>query len=201
MMKHWKIVVAAPMVAFVVNFSFAGVVKPGIPKGWMGSGAIATLYETGIDEGKGTPEQPAFFISSKGAGKEDFGAISQMLDATAYRGKTMSLKASVLHTGEKAGYEIWIRVIESKTKSSISSSWGTRSSWEDLSVKLSVPASAEKLEIGLGVRGQGKLLAKGLKLEEAAPPKPVVVPQVKQLAFSISEDVEATNLRNLNFSE
>ena len=201
-MKQWKILFAASAIAFVVNFSFAGAVRMGIPKGWTGNGAIATRYETGVDEAKGTPGQPAFFINAKDAGKEDFGTISQMLDATPYRGKIISLTASILHAGDLGGYEIWIRVIEGKDRSSISSSWGPLSSkWEDVRAKLSVPENAQKVEIGIGVRGQGKLLAKGLLLEEAPLVKVVAAPQTKQLAFRIPDDAATTSLKNLNFNE
>lgn len=200
MMKHWKILIAAPLVAFAVNFSYAGAVKTGIPKGWAGNGAIATHYETGLDESQGTAAQPAFFITAKDAGKNDFAAITQVVDASAYRGKLMSLTASALHIGDLGGYEFWIRTIDEKGNVSITSAWARKSdTWETVRVKLMVAANAQKLELGVGIREKGKLLVKELSFTEAQASKPGA--ETKPIANKITMGPASGPIQNLNFSE
>ncbi|MBI3731490.1 MAG: hypothetical protein HY254_24595 [Burkholderiales bacterium] len=200
MMKHWKILIAAPLVAFAVNYSFAGAVKTGIPKGWVGNGAIATHYESGLDESQGTKEQPAFFIAAKDTAADDFAAITQVVDASAYRGKVMMFTASALHVGDLGGYEFWIRTTDEKGNTSIASSWARKSSdWEAVRVRLSVNANAQKIELGVGVRDKGKLFIKGLSFTEAQTSNPI--PESKPIANKISMGSATTTMQNLNFSE
>lgn len=200
-MKHWKIVIAALMVAFAVNFSFAGPVKNGIPKGWVGNGAITTHYETGLDESQGSAEQPAFFVAAKqDAVTDDFAAITQVIDASAYRGKIMFFTASALHIGDLGGYEFWIRTTDEKGGTSIASSWARKSdTWEAVRVRLMVPANAQKVELGVGIRDKGKLLVKGMTFNEAQPS--VFVPESKPIANKITMGPVTGTIQNLNFSE
>ncbi len=200
MMKHWKILIAAPLVAFAVNFSYAGAVKTGIPKGWIGGGAIATHYESGLDESQGTKEQPAFFITAKDAGKDDFAAITQVVDAAAYRGKVMIFTASALYIGEPGGYEFWIRTIDDKGSVSITSARARKSdTWETVKVLLRVPANVQKLELGIAVRDKGKLLAKGMNFTEAQTSNPL--PENRPVADRIIMGPVTAAIQNLSFSE
>lgn len=201
MMKHWKILIAAPLVAFAVNYSYAGAVKNGIPKGWTGSGAIATHYESGIDESQGSKEHPAFFIAAKDAKADDFAAITQVADATAYRGKTMSFTALVLHMGEYGGYEFWIRTVDDKGGVSISSTWARKSdTWEAIRAKLTVPANATKLELGVSLKDNGKLFVKGMAFNDMQTKTPI--PESKDyVANKITMGAVTAPLQNLNFSD
>ncbi len=199
-MKHWKILIAAPLVAFAVNYSYAGAVKNGIPKGWTGSGAIATHYESGIDESQGSKEHPAFFIAAKDAKADDFAAITQVVDASAYRGKIMVLTASARHTGESGRYELWIRTIYDKGGVGITSSSGAKiDAWETVKVRVPVSANAQKLELGIGIRKQGKLLVKDLSFTEASASD--AIEERKPIANDINIGQASGAIKNLNFSE
>lgn len=202
MMKHWKILIAAPLVAFAVNFSFAGAVNSGVPKGWTANGALATHYESGLDTSQGSKEQPAFFMAAKeGMANDDFAAITQVVDAAAYRGKTMHFTASARHMGELGGYEFWIRTIDDKGGISISSSWARKSdTWEAIRVKLLVPANATKLELGVSLKDKGKLFVKGMTFSDSQASLPV--PESKpSVASKITMGPIAKTIQNLNFSE
>ncbi|MFZ6708682.1 hypothetical protein [Undibacterium sp. TC9W] len=200
-MKHWKILIAAPLVAFAVNFSYAGAVKNGIPKGWTGNGAIATHYESGLDESQGSKEQPAFFIASKETSNDDdFAAITQVVDAGAYRGKIMLLTASARHTGELGRYELWIRTTDDKGGVRITSSSGAKGdAWETVKVQTPVIANAQKLEVGIGIRKQGKLLVKDLSFAEA--PANNSIPERRPIANDVNIGQASAAIKNLNFSE
>ncbi|MFZ6731551.1 hypothetical protein ACO0LG_06495 [Undibacterium sp. Ji42W] len=200
-MKHLKIVIAALMVAFAVNFSFAGPVKNGIPKGWTGSGAIASHYESGLDESQGSKEQPAFFIAAKEISTDDdFAAITQVVDASAYRGKIMVLTASAQHTGELGRYELWIRTTDDKGGVRITSSSGAKGdAWETVKVQTPVSANAQKLELGIGIRKQGKLLVKDLSFAEA--PANNSISERRPIANDVNIGQASAAIKNLNFSE
>lgn len=202
MMKHWKILIAAPLVAFAVNFSVAGAVNSGVPKGWTANGALATHYESGLDASQGSKEQPAFFMAAKeGITNDDFAAITQLVDATAYRGKTMHFTASARHMGELGGYEFWIRAIDDKGGISLSSSWARKSdAWEAIRVRLLVPANATKLELGVALKDKGKLFVKGMNFSDVQVSSPA--PESKpHIANKITMGPVATTIQNLNFSE
>ncbi|PXX35324.1 hypothetical protein [Undibacterium pigrum] len=201
-MKHWKILIAAPLVAFAVNFSFAGAVNSGVPKGWTANGALTSHYESGLDASQGSKEQPAFFMAAKEAvTNDDFAAITQLVDATAYRGKIMHFTASARHMGELGGYEFWIRTIDDKGGISISSSWARKSdNWEAVRVRLLVPANATKLELGIGLRDKGKLLVKSITFNEAQANNPATENK-PSVANKITMGPAATTIQNLNFSE
>ena len=59
MMKHWKILAAASLIAFAMNTSFAGGIKSGAPNGWQLWGPLGDKYEMGIDPAESTPATPA----------------------------------------------------------------------------------------------------------------------------------------------
>lgn len=202
MMKHWKILIAAPVVAFAVNFSFAGAVNSGVPKGWTANGALTSHYESGLDTSKGSKEQPAFFMAAKeGIANDDFAAITQVVDATAYRGKIMSFTALAMHLGEYGGYEFWIRTIDDKGGVSISSTWARKSeTWETIGVRSLVPVNAVKLELGVALKDKGKLFVKGMNLSDAkaSTPAPESKPYV---AHKITMGPGTAAIQNLNFSE
>lgn len=168
-MKHWKVLIAAAAIAFAVNVSFAGAIKSGIPKGWIGGGAIAERYEVGIDPAEGADNHPALFIAAKNnATKEDFAAITQVIDATAYRGQTMSFSMKVKNFGEHNDYEMWVRTIGEDGSLGDYVSRGAKSDdWQVLKINLIITKKMSKLVFGVGLRSQGKIWVRDLQFEKA----------------------------------
>lgn len=205
-MKHLKVLIAATAVALALNATFAGAVTAGIPKGWTGQGKIAERYETGIDPTQGTADHPAFFMAAKAdASEEDFAAITQVIDASPYRGKALNFKVKIRYIGESSVCEAWIRTTSGSVPHLSTGIYGTgyaskNGDWQDMIVSVAmVPENANTIELGVGLRAQGRVWIRDIVLDQAA--LPVSKRPRMEMAKSIPLSVTNAVPLNLNFSE
>jgi len=195
--KHWKIIVTAALIAGGMNFSFAEEFKPGVPKGWQLWGS-ESKYEIGIDPAESTPDHPALLIASKNASASDTLALTQDIDGTEWQDQQIELSLWVKAMGAKKKNRIWIRHNRSWSAQTI----GDGQDWQKIVIKAYFPKPADAqydnhFDIGIVLGAEGKIWVRDLKLERkpyAPDPSKIEIPAFRS-------GLPAFPPRNLNFTE
>ncbi|MES3022880.1 MAG: hypothetical protein V4857_15005 [Pseudomonadota bacterium] len=198
-----KFVLAAIVIAGAMNLSFADNMQPGVPAGWTASGAYGEQFDIGIDPGESADGQRALYIASKGAGTDKYAALSQSIDVTAWQGKTVvfSMMARVHDTSNYG--ELWMRgttgMQKNHTSTMTTNIKGTE--WKEHKLTMLIPPQITQLEFGIGLRQQGKMWVRNLKLEAVA-----VVPKAQQtkhdaIADEVPMHAAGAGMSNLDFAQ
>ena len=211
MMKHWKILVAASLIAFAMNTSFADGIKSGAPTGWQLWGPLGDKYEIGIDPAESTPEHPALVIVSKDTPTNETVSLMQQVDATEWEGGMIEFSMMAKAIGAEKN-RVWLRHLKSQSIMPgetrgrpqlmvYSSSIPDGKGWERITLSSYFPKDAESgqkhFDIGISLASKGKIWIRDIKLERkpyVAMPKPVELP-------SFRSGLPAYPARNLNFTE
>jgi len=211
MMKHWKILAAASLIAFAMNTSFAGGIKSGAPNGWQLWGPLGDKYEMGIDPAESTPDHPALVIASKDTPTKETVSLMQQVDATEWEGGVIVFSMMAKAVGAEKN-RVWLRHLNNQLPMSgekvgrtqlmeYSHSIPDGKGWERITLSSYFPKGAEPgqkhFDIGFSLASNGKIWIRDIKLESkpfVATPKPVELPTYRS-------GLPAYPPRNLNFTE
>lgn len=201
MMKNWKILAAAPLIAFAMNTSFADGIKTGAPSGWQVWGPLGDKYEMGIDTAESTPEHPALVISSKDTATSETVTLMQQIDAREYEGSIIEFSMMVKAVGAEKS-RVWLRHMKSADFSGIQArSIPSGKDWERIVVTShfpkDLPATLKHFDIGISLASKGKIWVRDIKLER----KPYVAMSNPVELPSFRAGLHTYPARNLNFTE
>lgn len=186
-MKHWKTLLAASIVAIVVNASFAENINTPLPTGWIAGGTLGKHFTTSFTQqeklfvleavfGKvksGSDKDTAFIITAKNSATEsDAGVLTQVIDVTALRGQTYNLAFFFKQEGEIANKDIWIRFFDERGQVALTQfdlptsldGKNAQDNWLNVSQQFRIPSNANRMEVGMGMRGQGTFQLRNLTL-------------------------------------
>ena len=198
--KHWKIIGMAALIACGMNFSFAEGIQAGAPKGWLLWGS-ESKYEIGIDPAESTPDHPALLIASKSAVGSDTLAITQDIDGTEWQDQQIEFSLSVKAIGAKKN-RVWIRLNRKGYRSMSASTIPEGKDWERILIKAYFPKPENTqydnhFDIGIALGSEGKIWVRDLKLER----KPNIPDPNKIDLPAFRSGLPAYPPRNLNFTE
>jgi hypothetical protein len=202
-LKQSKFMLAAVVIAGVMNLSFADNVQPGVPAGWTVSGAYGQHFDIGIDPAESSEGQRALFIASKGAAVGKFASISQSIDVSAWQGKTVKF-SMMAKVQEARNYgEIWLRgTTGMQTQYRSTSTTNIKGvEWKEIKLTMLIPKEITQLEFGVGLRQEGKMWVRNMKLEALA-----TVPKVERTKHdAIADEVPmhpaGSGMSNLDFAQ
>ena len=186
-MKHWKTLLAANIVAIVVNASFAESINTPLPAGWIAGGSLGKHFTTSFTKEEtlsvlsamfgqvesGKDKDTVFTITAKSSATEaDVGVLTQVIDVTAFRNQTYSLAFFFKQEGEIANKDVWFRFFDERgqivlTQLDLPISFDDKNAkdeWLNVAQQFRVPNNANRMEIGMGMRGQGKFQLRNLTL-------------------------------------
>jgi hypothetical protein len=201
--KQGKFILAAVMIAGAMNVSFAEDMKSGVPNGWVSSGALGDHFDIGIDPGESTRGHAALYIASKDAAKGKFAAMSQTIDVSAWQGKTVRFSV-MAKVQEDANYgEVFLRGTSgmSERYNSVMSSNVKGVEWKEMSLVMIIPPALTQLEFGVGLRNQGKLWVRDIKLTQTDTPRKVVQPVHDNIIERMPMRLPSAAPVNLDFAE
>ena len=96
-------------------------------------------------------------------------AVSQTIDATAWRGQQVIFSLWMRSMGDHAKTESWMRASRSSAAFwTSSSSHDTIMGWKEIKVPLSIPEQAETIDFGFLLTGDGQVWVRDIKLELAS---------------------------------
>ena len=142
-----------------------------LPEGWFPSGSMRDDYDMGLDEAEGCAliryrHVSPIPISGQGSG---FGTLMQGVQAEAYRGARIQLKAQIKAQDVTGAGTLWMRVDDARGRTIAFDNMETRrtdgpllgnSGWQDRSIVLDVPDDAAAVSFGFYLRGSGSLWAR-----------------------------------------
>jgi hypothetical protein len=203
-LKQGKYILAAIAIAGALNLSFAEDMKSGVPAGWVSSGALGDHFDIGIDPGESTRGHPALFIASKDAAKGKFAAMSQTIDVTAWQGKAVrfSMMAKVQEQGNYG--EVFLRGTAGMSGNDYSSVHSTNIQgveWKEIALNMVIPKQITQLEFGIGLRQQGKMWVRDMKLVQLEAPPKTERPKHNNIIDLMPLRVPSAAPANLDFSE
>jgi len=108
------------------------------------------------------------------AGSEPFGAISQALDATSYRGRRVRFTAAVrVAAPQAAQVGLWLRVDRTAGWLGFFDNMNNRpitsTAWADYTIEGDVASDAERITLGLLVLGDGRAWIDDVRVEDLGP--------------------------------
>jgi hypothetical protein len=202
-LKQFKFILVAVAIAGAMNLSFADDLRPGVPIGWTGSGALGEHFEIGIDPGESSEGHAAVYIAGKGVAKGKFAAMSQSIDVRAWQGKSakFSMMAKVQEPGTHS--EIWLRGTAGMAGNynAISSTNIKSVKWEEASITMIIPKEITQLEFGVGLHQQGKLWVRDVTITPVATPPQAPRPKHEAIAEHIPLREPSAAPANLQFAE
>jgi hypothetical protein len=202
-LKQGKYILAAAMIAGAMNLSFAENMIPGVPGGWQAFGALGEHFDIGIDPGESVNGQHAIFIASKGAAQDKFAAISQTIDVTAWQGKTARFTV-MAKTQEPANYgEVFLRGTtgQSKSYNAVSTTNIKGVEWKEVVLMMDIPKQITQLEFGVGLRQQGKIWVRDVKIAPVVTPPKTEHARHNSIAEQLPMREPSAAPLNLDFSQ
>lgn len=202
-LKQFKFILVAVAIAGAMNLSFADDMKPGVPNGWTASGAVGELFEIGIDPGESAGAHAAVYIASKGPVKDKFAAISQSIDVSAWQGKTVKLSMMGRLQEPSTHGEVWLRGTSGMSQSynSVMSTNIKGVKWEEVTLSMIIPKEITQLEFGAGLRHQGKIWLRDVKITTMATPPKALRAKPNAIAEQLPLREPSAAPANLDFSE
>ncbi|WP_422982631.1 hypothetical protein [Undibacterium sp. Ji50W] len=209
-MKHWKAVIAACLIGFAMNASFADGIKLGAPDGWQLWGPLGDKYEMGIDPAESTPDHPALIIASKDTATNETVTLMQQVNAAEWEGGMIEFSMMAKAVGAEKN-RIWLRHMKGRNpvtgeKRNVpelmvnSRSIPDSKGWERITIISYLPKDAgdedRHFDIGISLASKGKIWVRDIKLERK-PFVPITNP-VELPAFRIG--LPTYPARNLNFT-
>ena len=204
-MKRGKIVLAAAFVAVAMNLSFAGSAILGVPKGWTATGTDSDKVAIGIDPAESSDGHPAAFIENKDGTPGKVVALTQTIDALPWQGKMVELSVMTRRANESATGEIWLRgtngIGSTSNYNAVHGEDIKTVEWKQTDMKMIVPKEITRLEIGFGLRDQGKVWVRDVKVRMLPIPSKEEQDKKRQMSEFVPLALPAKELTNLNFSE
>jgi hypothetical protein len=168
------------------------------PAGWSLTGSNPASYRTGVDRAAAYEGRPSAYLQSNAPAVDGFGTLMQTIDAGAYAGKRVRLRASLESQDVTNWAGMWMRVDKQKTAVAFDNMQnraitGTHP-WNTYDVVLDVPQDATSISFGVLLTGIGKVWVNHVTLE----------PVGNEIKVTASEPTQKPLLKtpvNLNFSE
>lgn len=172
MMKQWKIIMSAIVVAVIANTSMAGEKSVKLPSGWMPHGSLGSLYWTGFSAPDSTECGTSCFML---VGIQDeahqkpgaFAAITKMVDVSQFQDHEFSLSLKYSQDGRLENKDVWLRFFDEKgeiAKLRVPLLESANDAFASTQMNFLVPRHAQKMEMGFGLSGFGRLEFGDLKL-------------------------------------
>ncbi|HSY27980.1 MAG TPA: hypothetical protein VK832_10785 [Burkholderiaceae bacterium] len=204
-MKHGKIILAAAFVAVAMNLSFAGSAILGVPKGWTVTGADSDKVAIGIDPAESSDGHPGVFIENKDNTPGKVVALTQTIDAVPWQGKMVEFSVMTKRTNESVTGEIWLRgtngIGGTSNYNSVAGEDIKTAEWKQTDLRMIVPKEITRLEIGVGLRDQGRVWLRDVKVRMLSTPSKDEQAKKRQITELVPLALPAKELTNLNFSE
>jgi hypothetical protein len=168
------------------------------PVGWFLAGSNPAGYRTGVDRATAYEGRPSAYLQSNAAAVDGFGTMMQSIDAAAYAGKRVRLRASVESQDVSSWAGMWMRVDKQHTAVAFDNMQdraitGTHP-WSSYDVILDVPQDATSISFGVLLTGAGKVWVNHVTLEP-------VGPEIRVTAPAPSQKPLLKTPSNLNFNE
>lgn len=131
------------------------------PVGWFLSGTDPASYRTGVDRATNHGGRPSAFLASTLPVAGGFGTLMQSIDATAYAGRRVRLRASVQSQDVDGWAGMWMRVDHGKAVRAFDNMEnraikGTHA-WQTCDVVLDVASDATSISFGILLSGTGQV--------------------------------------------
>lgn len=157
----------------------AAAAQPKLPAGWIVSGGNPDLYRLGIDPGlPGTVKIERIDQRSDTGSLAQFATLMQSIDAAAFVGRTLRVRAELRSRGAGKG-ALWMRVdppdggrylrFDNMHFRREDGPLTNDVDWTGRSVVLDVPDGAGSIHYGVMLNGGGTLWARGFAVEEVDP--------------------------------
>jgi len=168
------------------------------PAGWFLAGTSPSSYRTGVDRAIAYEGRPSAYLQSNAPAVDGFGTMMQSIDAEAYAGKRIRLRALVESQDVTGWAGMWMRVDKQKTAVAFDNMQdraitGTHP-WSTYDVVLDVPQDATSISFGVLLTSGGKVWINHVTLEPVGSESLVTAPATSQKPLSKSP-------ANLNFNE
>jgi hypothetical protein len=166
------------------------------PAGWSLAGSNPTSYQTGVDRATIYEGRPSAYLQSNAPAVDGFGTMMQSIDAEAYAGKRVRLRALVESRDLTSWAGLWMRADKQHTAVAFDNMQhrpitGTHP-WSTSDVILDIPQDATTISFGVLLTGGGKVWVNHVTLEPVGPEIQVTAPSQKPLLKTPA---------NLNFNE
>lgn len=148
-----------------------------LPKGWTRSGDQPERFDMGRAVRGDTPAAAIRLKPGEEAGSA-FATLMQSVDATAFRGRRITLMGRLAADAVTGGVTIWLRADDIAKRSvafdNLEEAPQDRGpitgtcDWQERSITLDIPEAAQTLNFGFYLRGGGTAWCAGLSLEDAA---------------------------------
>jgi hypothetical protein len=166
------------------------------PAGWFLAGSNPAGYRTGVDRATAYEGRPSAYLQSNAPAVDGFGTMMQSIDAEAYAGKRVRLRALVESQDVTSWAGMWMRVDKQKTAVAFDNMQGRAITgthpWSTYDVVLDVPQDATSISFGVLLTGGGKVWVNHVTLEPVGNEIQVTAPAPGQLSKTPA---------NLNFNE
>ncbi len=193
MMKQWKMIMSAVVVAIAANTSFAEDTKPNLPKGWELHSSGSGKYDLNYTSAAGANNRRFVLSSNSSATDSDFVAITKTVDVSKLQGQAAFLSVFLRGTGPLANKDIWLRyfgrdgeLFSQQVEMFEDDDTVLRDKLSPSFLKTVVPFGATQMEVGIGFKGKGTFELRRLTFNLIAetPDMPKMVkrdPLVKQI--------------------
>lgn len=164
MMKQWKMVMSAVLVAIAANTSFADDTKTNLPKGWELHTSSKGKYELSFANPPGSSYRRFVLRSNSNASDFDFVAITKVVDVSKLQGKAAVLSIFLRGTGPLEHKDVWLRyfgqngeLFSQQTEIFADDDTILKDKLSPSFMKTIVPIGATHMEVGMGMQGPGTL--------------------------------------------
>lgn len=162
MMKQWKMVISAVLVAIAANTSFAGNAKMNVPSGWELHSSGKARYDIGFAHPEGSTSRRFVLRSNSTASDADFVAITKLVDVSKLQGKAAFLSIFLRGTGPLEHKDVWLRffgpngeLFSQQTEIIADDDPVLGDKLSPSFMKTVVPHGATQMEVGMGMKGKG----------------------------------------------
>lgn len=164
MMKQWKMVMSAVLVAIAANTSFADDTKTNLPKGWELHTSSKGKYELSFANPPGSSYRRFVLRSNSNASDSDFVAITKVVDVSKLQGKAAFLSIFLRGTGPLEHKDVWLRyfgqngeLFSQQTEIFADDDPILKDKLSPSFMKTIVPIGATHMEVGMGMKGPGTM--------------------------------------------
>ncbi|WMW80181.1 hypothetical protein RF679_16230 [Undibacterium cyanobacteriorum] len=186
-MNHWKTLLVASVIAIAVNASFAESVTTPMPQAWIPGAGLGKQFATKFEQEEklssitaafgqvntGKDKDQIFTISARpSASVNDAGVLTRVIDVRQWQNRSFNLAFFFKQEGEIANKDVWVRFFDERGQISLTQvnlplSYDDRNAkehWLNAIQLLRIPAQAQRMEIGIGMRGQGQFKIRNLTI-------------------------------------
>jgi hypothetical protein len=166
LMKHWKLIVSAVVIAALANMSFAEDNKSSFPKTWEAQGNNLANYKISLENDVSqTKNSKILSLQSMDNVKDsDFVALTKLVDVSQLRGRGGMLSLRFKELGYSTQKDLWLRffddeneIIHMDIEPVGEYDPKKRHSFRNAVAFFKIPQGATKMEVGFAWRGEGSL--------------------------------------------